>query len=127
MRHKRRKTKSLIGTLAIAGIISSSAYAFTASITVPSSNAGDGNTPIKLPRGNDDKTPDVPRKRQALTTPSSRSWLSTALIVTLLAAFWFFLAPKQLGGPATYVVTHGGSMAKAGYHSGDLAILHGSS
>jgi hypothetical protein len=49
MRNKRRKTKSLIGTLAIAGIISSSAYAFTASITVPSSNAGDGNTAITLP------------------------------------------------------------------------------
>jgi len=62
-----------------------------------------------------------------LTTPSSRSWLSTGLAVALLAAFWFFLAPKQLGGPATYVITHGGSMAKAGYHSGDLAILHGSS
>src|SRR4051794_5461869 len=42
MRNKRRKMKSLLFTVLAAGIIATSAYAFTATITVSASKAGDG-------------------------------------------------------------------------------------
>ncbi len=39
---------------------------------------------------------------------------------------WFYLAPTELGGSTTYVVTHGTSMEPR-FHSGDLAIVRGQS
>jgi signal peptidase I len=39
---------------------------------------------------------------------------------------WFYLAPTQLGGSGTYVVTHGISMEPR-FHSGDLAIVRSQS
>ncbi len=39
---------------------------------------------------------------------------------------WFYLAPAQLGGSATYVVTHGTSM-EPHFHTGDLAIVRSQS
>jgi hypothetical protein len=42
MKRRTRKTKSIVGTLFLAGIICSSAYAFTAGVTFSSANAGDG-------------------------------------------------------------------------------------
>jgi hypothetical protein len=41
-RHGKKGIKSILGTILIAGIIASSAYAFTATITVSGSKAGDG-------------------------------------------------------------------------------------
>src|SRR3954470_6348241 len=41
-RHGKRGFKSVLGMLLLAGIIASSAYAFTATIVVSSSKAGDG-------------------------------------------------------------------------------------
>jgi len=40
----------------------------------------------------------------------------------VLAAAWYFLAPAQLGGANTYLVTYGTSMQPA-YHAGDLAVI----
>lgn len=48
----------------------------------------------------------------------------TTLVV--LGALWFFLAPSQLGGSSSYVITYGTSMQPA-YHAGDLAIVKSSS
>jgi hypothetical protein len=42
MRHKKRKMKGLVLAVIGAGIIATSAYAFTATITVSASKAGDG-------------------------------------------------------------------------------------
>jgi signal peptidase I len=39
-----------------------------------------------------------------------------------LASVWFFLAPAQLGGSSSYVITYGTSM-QPHYHAGDLAIV----
>ncbi len=51
-----------------------------------------------------------------------RTVLSTALVLVILGTAWFYLAPTQLGGSATYVVTHGISMEPR-FHTGDLAIV----
>jgi signal peptidase I len=51
-----------------------------------------------------------------------RKLLSTALALVILGTAWFYLAPTQLGGSATYVVTHGISMEPR-FHTGDLAIV----
>ncbi|MGH2865477.1 MAG: signal peptidase I [Solirubrobacteraceae bacterium] len=55
-----------------------------------------------------------------------RKLLSTALGLIVLATAWFYLAPTQLGGSATYVVTHGISMEPR-FHTGDLAIVRSQS
>jgi signal peptidase I len=46
--------------------------------------------------------------------------------LVVLGALWFFLAPSQLGGSSSYVITYGTSMQPA-YHAGDLAIVKSSS
>jgi signal peptidase I len=43
------------------------------------------------------------------------------LIVSVIAAWWF-LAPAQIGGSATYVITRGISMEPR-FHTGDLALV----
>ena len=43
-----------------------------------------------------------------------------ALVV--LVAVWYFLAPSQLGGSSSYVITYGTSM-QPHYHAGDLAVV----
>ena len=45
-----------------------------------------------------------------------------ALTVAVFALGWLFLAPHQIGGTTTYVVTHGVSM-EPNFHTGDLAVL----
>jgi signal peptidase I len=55
-----------------------------------------------------------------------RKLLSTALVLLVLGAAWFYLAPVQLGGSTTYVVTHGVSMEPR-FHTGDLAIVRSKS
>lgn len=40
----------------------------------------------------------------------------------LLAVGWLILAPSQLGGSSSYVVTHGNSM-EPGFRAGDLAVI----
>ncbi len=55
-----------------------------------------------------------------------RTLLATALGLIVLGTAWFYLAPTQLGGSATYVVTHGISMEPR-FHSGDLAIVRSQS
>jgi signal peptidase I len=55
-----------------------------------------------------------------------RKLLSTALALILLGTAWFYLAPTQLGGSSTYVVTHGTSMEPR-FHTGDLAIVRSQS
>lgn len=52
----------------------------------------------------------------------SRKLLTTAVGLIVLAGAWFYLAPVQLGGSTSYVVTHGISMEPL-FHTGDLAIL----
>ena len=59
----------------------------------------------------------------------ARNWKTLAKgVATLiaLAALWFFLAPSQLGGSSSYVITYGTSMQPA-YHAGDLAIVKSAS
>ena len=46
------------------------------------------------------------------------AWLGAASFLI----FWMTLAPRQMGGPADYVVTHGISMQPK-FHAGDLAIV----
>ncbi len=55
-----------------------------------------------------------------------RTLLATALGLIVLGTVWFYLAPTQLGGSATYVVTHGTSMEPR-FHTGDLAIVRSQS
>jgi signal peptidase I len=55
-----------------------------------------------------------------------RKILSPALGLIILGAVWFYLAPTQLGGSATYVVTHGTSMEPR-FHTGDLAVVRSQS
>jgi signal peptidase I len=55
-----------------------------------------------------------------------RKLLSTAVALVILGTAWFYLAPTQLGGSTTYVVTHGISMQPR-FHTGDLAIVRGQS
>jgi len=45
-----------------------------------------------------------------------------AAALVVLAAAWFLLAPAQLGGKSTYLVTYGTSMQPV-YHAGDLAVI----
>ena len=52
----------------------------------------------------------------------SRKLLTTTAGLIVLAGAWFYLAPVQLGGSTSYVVTHGISMEPR-FHTGDLAIL----
>jgi len=52
----------------------------------------------------------------------SRKLLTTTVGLIVLAGAWFYLAPVQLGGSTSYVVTHGISMEPR-FHTGDLAIL----
>lgn len=44
-----------------------------------------------------------------------------AALVALLG-LWYFLAPPQLGGSSSYVITYGTSMEPA-YHAGDLVVV----
>lgn len=46
MRYPRRRTKRFALAAVVAGLVASSAYAFTASNTVPATNAGAGSTAI---------------------------------------------------------------------------------
>jgi signal peptidase I len=55
-----------------------------------------------------------------------RTLLATALGLIVLGTLWFYVAPTQLGGSATYVVTHGISMEPR-FHTGDLAIVRSQS
>jgi signal peptidase I len=55
-----------------------------------------------------------------------RKLLSTALALVILGTAWFYLVPTQLGGSATWVVTHGISMEPR-FHTGDLAIVRSQS
>jgi signal peptidase I len=50
---------------------------------------------------------------------------SLAALVVLLG-LWFFLAPPQLGGSSSYVITYGTSMEPA-YHAGDLVVVRNAS
>ncbi|MDQ1682459.1 MAG: hypothetical protein QOH99_1000 [Frankiaceae bacterium] len=50
-----------------------------------------------------------------------KKWISVAVAAPILGALFLFW-PANLGGGATYVVTHGVSM-EPGFHSDDLAIL----
>jgi signal peptidase I len=52
--------------------------------------------------------------------------LVAAAAVAVAGLGWLWLAPQELGGPATYVVTRGTSM-QPGYRTGDLAILRAAS
>jgi signal peptidase I len=52
--------------------------------------------------------------------------LATTLGIIVLGCLWFYLAPAQLGGTTTYVVTHGVSMEPR-FHTGDLAIVRSQS
>ena len=47
---------------------------------------------------------------------------SAALLLTFIAAAWFFLAPPVLGGSTTYTITTGNSMEPL-LHEGDLAVV----
>ncbi len=55
-----------------------------------------------------------------------RKILLSALGLIILGTTWFYLAPAQLGGSASYVVTHGTSM-EPHFHTGDLAIVRSQS
>jgi signal peptidase I len=55
-----------------------------------------------------------------------RKILPWALGLIILGTTWFYLAPTQLGGSSTYVVTHGTSMEPR-FHTGDLAIVRSQS
>ena len=63
--------------------------------------------------------------------PSAGSTVTVGTLVkgfvslVVLASMWFFLAPSQLGGSSSYVITYGTSMAPA-YHAGDLAVVRAS-
>ncbi len=51
-----------------------------------------------------------------------RSGLLTGALVILTAAAWLYLAPTQIGGSTSYVITHGDSMQPR-FHAGDLALV----
>src|SRR5579862_3969260 len=53
---------------------------------------------------------------------SSKTIAKAAASVFVLAAAWYFLAPSQIGGRSSYVITYGTSMQPA-YHAGDLAVV----
>lgn len=52
--------------------------------------------------------------------------LGTACCLVFLVLGWYFLAPTQVGGAATYVTTHGVSMQPQ-FSTGDFAVLRASS
>ena len=60
--------------------------------------------------------------------PSAGSTVTVGTLVkgfvslVVLASMWFFLAPSQLGGSSSYVITYGTSM-QPHYHAGDLAVV----
>src|SRR5579863_4768754 len=51
-----------------------------------------------------------------------RSLLVTAVVLVFAVLGWFYLAPTNIGGSTTYVVTHGISMEPL-IHAGDLALV----
>jgi signal peptidase I len=51
-----------------------------------------------------------------------RSALLTAALLALAVVAWLLIAPSAIGGPVTYVTTHGTSM-KPGFETGDLALV----
>ena len=51
-----------------------------------------------------------------------RSALLNGVLLLVAGLAWFYVAPAQVGGFTTYVVTHGVSMEPR-FHSGDLAIV----
>ena len=57
-----------------------------------------------------------------LNTRLSQSLLS-ALILVLMAALWFTLAPVQFGGQSSYIMVAGASMEPS-LHYGDLVVVH---
>jgi signal peptidase I len=61
-----------------------------------------------------------------MRTPPARKLLAYALGLIVLGSLWFYLAPSQLGGSTTYVVTHGISMEPR-FHTGDLALVRSQS
>ena len=48
--------------------------------------------------------------------------VKVVLGLSALATVWFFLAPTQLGGSSSYVITYGTSMQPS-FHAGDLAVV----
>jgi signal peptidase len=67
-----------------------------------------------------------PTARHLRVTKRPRRVVRFALVASLLVAlggWWFTLAPRSLGGPATYVVVSGKSMLPL-LHTGDLVIAH---
>jgi hypothetical protein len=70
MKRKRRKTKSLIGLLVLAGILASSAYAFTASIAVNGTyQAGDSGAKVIAPARTSLLRPGAARMRLRQSRP----------------------------------------------------------
>ena len=51
-----------------------------------------------------------------------RSVVLYGVLLLLVGAAWFYLAPSRIGGFTSYVVTHGVSMEPR-FHSGDLALV----
>ncbi len=51
-----------------------------------------------------------------------RSGLFTGALVILAAVAWIYLAPTNIGGSTSYVITHGISMEPR-FHTGDLALV----
>jgi signal peptidase I len=58
----------------------------------------------------------------AMRTRHTRKLISSALGLIVLGSLLFCFAPAQLGGSASYVITHGTSM-EPHFHTGDLAIV----
>ncbi len=58
-----------------------------------------------------------------MKTHSKWKPISTALLLTFLAAAWALLAPSQLGGRASYIIVNGASMEPS-MRKGDLVIVH---
>ncbi|HEX3615832.1 MAG TPA: signal peptidase I [Solirubrobacteraceae bacterium] len=52
----------------------------------------------------------------------TRSLLVSASVLVLAGLGWFFLAPTQIGGSTSYMITHGISMEPL-LHTGDLALI----
>jgi signal peptidase I len=51
-----------------------------------------------------------------------RSRLLTAALVIMASVAWMYLAPTNIGGSTSYVITHGISMEPR-FHTGDLALV----
>lgn len=52
----------------------------------------------------------------------TRSALLTGVLLVAVGMLWLWLAPPQLGGSTSYVITHGVSMEPR-FHTGDLALV----